>query len=33
VRTPYTTGISTSDIIRRCQQAEPVVQSNIHAAQ
>ena len=31
VRAPYTKGISTSDIIRRCQQAERVVQSNIHA--
>eukprot|EP01043_Picozoa_sp_COSAG02_P071756 COSAG02_NODE_13241_length_1421_cov_1.532526_1_plen_256_part_00 len=32
VRAPYTKGISTSDIIRRCQHAERVVQSNIHAA-
>ena len=27
---PYSDGISTSDIIRRCQAAAPVVKSNIH---
>ena len=27
---PYTDGISTSDIIRRCQQEPPVVKSAIH---
>lgn len=32
VRAPYTKGISSSDIIRRCQRAEAVVQSNIHVA-
>lgn len=31
IRAPYTQGISTSSIIRRCQEAPPVVTSNIHA--
>eukprot|EP01048_Picozoa_sp_COSAG05_P016205 COSAG05_NODE_2057_length_3631_cov_3.848528_4_plen_233_part_00 len=32
IREPYSRGISTSDIIRRCQDAAPVTTSNIHAA-